>query len=146
MQNLGFFPDGSWRGEAWAVSGDGSVIVGKGLSRDPPGRLFIWDAESGPRSLEWELQTRYGLDLSNWLLPRVDDISDDGRTIVGYGYEKDNGAEQGWVAHIGNISRGDANCDHDVNFDDIDPFVLALTDADEYDAQYGETVTSNTPT
>jgi uncharacterized membrane protein len=138
MQDLGYFPDGSWTRGARAVSADGTVIVGT-TSPWGNGRAFMWDAEHGLRFLLDVLEDEYRLDLSKWPLLDVFGISDDGRTIVGYGYEKGNGASQGWVAHIGHISSGDANCDHDVNFDDIDPFVLALTDPDQYNAQYGET-------
>jgi probable HAF family extracellular repeat protein len=75
--------DGGW---ANAVSGDGSVIVG--LAYNGPENVteaFIWDAAHGMRGLKDVLQTDYGLDLTGWSLAEAKGISDDGKTIVGYG-------------------------------------------------------------
>jgi hypothetical protein len=90
------------------------------------------------RDLQKVFAEDYGLDLTGWRLTRASAISGDGDTIAGYGVNPDGNTEA-WIAHIGRGGRGDLNCDADVNFDDIDPFVLALTDPDEYNAQYGET-------
>jgi hypothetical protein len=43
-----------------------------------------------------------------------------------------------WVILIGEVGygRGDMDCSGAVDFDDIDPFVLALVSREEYEAQY----------
>jgi probable HAF family extracellular repeat protein len=120
------------------TSADGWIIVGAG-SRDGARRAFIWDPEHGTRDRQDLLTDEYGFDLSDWDLREATAVSADGRTIVGTGRHIGVADSEAWIAHIGKVNPGDVNCDHDVNFDDIDPFVLALTDPDGYDAQYGET-------
>jgi probable HAF family extracellular repeat protein len=70
---------------ATAVSGDGSVIVGWADVGDGPTRAFVWDAAHGMRDLQNLLQNVYGLDLSGWNLLEATGVSDDGRTIIGWG-------------------------------------------------------------
>jgi probable HAF family extracellular repeat protein len=70
-------------GFAEAVSGDGSVIVGE--AETGTSTAFIWDAAHGMRSLQDLLQNQYGVDLTGWKLLQASGISDDGRTIVGWG-------------------------------------------------------------
>lgn len=98
------------------VSFDGSKIVGSSKASYqyvtyPPelnseGGYFdyqyaaiIWDAEHGVRNLKDVLQTDYGLDLSGWQLLSATDISDDGLTIAGNGFDP-LGREQGWIVHL----------------------------------------------
>jgi uncharacterized membrane protein len=96
LVDLGFFPDGTWTGTARAVSGDGSVIVGRG---GPRAEVFIWDEQHGLREIR-SVMEELGIDLSDWsLLSNCYGISDDGKTFVGYGYHNGYGNE-GWVAHI----------------------------------------------
>jgi probable HAF family extracellular repeat protein len=130
--------DGLLPEDANDTSADGWFIVGAG-SRDGARRASIWDPEHGTRDLQDLLTDEYGFDLSDWELREARGVSADGRTIVGTGRHIGVADSEAWIAHIGKVNPGDANCDHDVNFDDIDPFVLALTDPDGYDAQYGET-------
>ncbi len=80
----------------WAVSGDGSVIVGGWTG---PGEAFIWDEESGLRSLQDTLVTEYELDLTGWSLVSAEGISTDGLTIVGYGTNP-SGQGEGWIAQL----------------------------------------------
>jgi probable HAF family extracellular repeat protein len=70
---------------AQAVSGDGSVIVGWADVGDGPPKAFVWDAGHGMRDLQDLLQNVYGLDLDGWNLLEATGVSDDGRTIVGWG-------------------------------------------------------------
>ena len=84
------------------VSADGSIVVG--MATEAPssegGRgsePFIWDADHGMRNLTDVLRDEYGLgeSLAGWNLGEAEDISDDGRTIVGLG-------NQGpWIAYLG---------------------------------------------
>jgi uncharacterized membrane protein len=104
MVGLGPIP---WAGAissstAFAVSGDGSVVVGRaGDWRPPlnPGRLaFIWDQANGMRSLR-DVLVGLGLgpDLSGWIEFRPTGLSDDGQTIVGGGINP-SGDFEAWIA------------------------------------------------
>lgn len=86
MVGLGSLFGSSQSSTAFAVSADGSVIVGT-ASFCCPGlnEAFIWDAAHGMRSLKAVLENEQGLDLTGWSLSGALGISDDGRTIVGGG-------------------------------------------------------------
>jgi probable HAF family extracellular repeat protein len=89
MSALGDFGAG---GAANAVSGDGSVVVGwAGIPGAGDTVATIWDAAHGTRDLRQVLQTEYGMDLNNWRFVQATGVSDDGRTIVGYGFGPDTG-------------------------------------------------------
>ena len=85
--------------EAAAISGNGQVVVGQSCDDLGYEHPFIWDAQHGMRKLGDVLVQEYGLDLANWTRMRVKGMSDDGRTIVGYGYGP-SGQREGWVAVI----------------------------------------------
>jgi len=83
------------------VSADGSVIVGQVTGPNERARGFIWDAERGTRDLEEALVNEFGLNLDGWRLNNgARAISDDGRTIVGSGQNRE-GNPEGWVAYLG---------------------------------------------
>jgi probable HAF family extracellular repeat protein len=117
-------------GTAWDVSDDGRIVVGNcwvnGFSV-----AFIWDELHATRNLKDVLDREYGVDLTEWKLHAAYGISSDGRTIAGTSHNSDGEAEA-FLAHLGTIRLGDVNCDESIDFDDIDPFVLILTDPDEY--------------
>lgn len=76
---------------AQAVSGDGSVIVGKPFTDDARlSSLCIWDEENGTREIA-DLLAAHGASVSGWTLTGgaawFEDISADGRTIVGIGID-----------------------------------------------------------
>jgi uncharacterized membrane protein len=98
---------------ASAVSADGAIIVGRGV--DPSGpEPFIWDAIHGTRNLTTVLRDEFGLSdaLIGWNLTQAADISDDGRTICGWGRNPANEWEY-WVAYLGSVATpfGDFNND-----------------------------------
>ena len=100
MIGLGDLPGGTFESAAFAVSGDGSVIVGQSHSATVTSESFIWDAEHGMRNLHDLLVDDLGLDLTGWTLStETTGISDDGMTIVGRGINP-NGFPEAWVAHI----------------------------------------------
>jgi probable HAF family extracellular repeat protein len=87
---------------ARAVSADGAVVVGHSELLSGFGGLFpvealIWREDHGLESLQDVLVKEFGLDLGGWTLTSAMDISDDGRTIVGEGFNPD-GLPEGWVA------------------------------------------------
>jgi probable HAF family extracellular repeat protein len=83
---------------AYAVSGDGSVIVGHSTSDEYYGEAFIWDAEHGMRPLA-DVLADYGFDVAGWQLREAYGISADGLTICGWGINP--GAQhEAWVVHI----------------------------------------------
>ncbi|OHB72925.1 MAG: hypothetical protein A2V70_19990 [Planctomycetes bacterium RBG_13_63_9] len=96
IQDLGILPGVSHQ-KAQAVSGDGSVIVGT-FYNATDFDCFLWDAKEGIRSLE-EVLTDRGIDLTGWDLRSADDISDDGRVIVGFGINP-AGHQETWRAVI----------------------------------------------
>ena len=85
-------PLGAGVGEAFAVSSDGSVIVGTAS-----GDAFIWDATNEQRSLSTVL-TAAGADLTGWNLNQAKGISAKGKVIVGWGSH--NGNDEGWIARL----------------------------------------------
>jgi len=97
MQDLGLLPGFAF-GVALAASGDGSVVVGYDY-KSGVYHAFIWDLSHGVRDLQDVLVGDYGLDLNAWHLDWAVDISDDGRTIVGFGSSSLFSA-QAWVATI----------------------------------------------
>jgi probable HAF family extracellular repeat protein len=98
MVGLGDLPGGLNSSQAYAVSADGNVIVGSGCD-EIGGMAMIWDEQNGMRDLKTVLETDYGLDLSEWYtLTAAKGISDDSRTIVGFGFH--NNVREAWVAHI----------------------------------------------
>jgi uncharacterized membrane protein len=93
MQGLGFLP-GTTQSTAYAVSADGSVVVG--VSSGAISEPFIWTASGGMQSLQDVLTNQYGLgsELSGWNLVSATGISADGTTIVG------GGTQGAWIATI----------------------------------------------
>ena len=64
-----------------AVSGDGSVIVGRSTAGS-----FIWDAQHGVRNLRKVFEDDYGLSFDGVESMGAADLSHDGRVIVGSAY------------------------------------------------------------
>jgi probable HAF family extracellular repeat protein len=96
-QNLGV---PLWTSVSTDVSADGQTVVGYGYLGAASGyEPFIWDAGHGMRSFEEVLQSDYGLNLSGWTLQVATGISDDGLTVVGYGYNP-SGQTEAWLARL----------------------------------------------
>jgi probable HAF family extracellular repeat protein len=83
---------------ASAVSGDGQVVVG-GASTPGGEVALIWDAQHGLRTLEAALQQDHQSTVPGWKLQRATGISDDGRTLVGYGTNA-GGQTEAWILHL----------------------------------------------
>ncbi len=102
---LGKLP--GWRGGgdgAAAMTADGSVIVGYGATNysSNPGwdsTASIWTADSGNQILQEYLLAKGTIGLADWHLTLAQDITPDGRAIVGYGYNGD-GEIEAWVVYL----------------------------------------------
>lgn len=134
MQGLGDLPGGYFDSWAWAASADGAVIVGTSLT-ELYNEAFIWDASHGMRHLRTVLEAEYGLDLAGWELEYATAVSPDGQAIVGFGYNP-AGWREAWLAIMPPILRGDVDCDGSVGFGDINPFVLLLSNPEQWKQTY----------
>jgi len=102
MVGLGDLPGGKVESLAYAVSGDGAIVVGAGTTAVGQ-EAFIWDAVHGMRKLD-EVLTGLGLDLIGWRLWAANDVSSDGRYVVGRGSH--SGGEEAWIADLPEPSFG----------------------------------------
>ena len=91
--------DGGRSSVAWAVSADGSVVVGRGFVEGEGSVAFIWRADLGMQSLQELLVAEQGLAgaLDGWTLETATGVSADGSTIVGLGVNPD-GRTEAWIA------------------------------------------------
>ena len=98
---LGFLPghETSWAND---VSADGRVVVGStnffNLESLAPPEAWIWDSESGMRTLEEVLYER-GVDLTGWELRGAGAVSADGQTVLGIA-EDAQGNEWAFLAQV----------------------------------------------
>jgi probable HAF family extracellular repeat protein len=98
MSDLGVLPGGYFGSTAYDVSGDGSILVGYSRNNSVYSAM-IWDQVHGMRDLKSVLVNDYKLNLNGWALKYAEGISDDGRTIAGYGINP-KGQTEGWIATI----------------------------------------------
>jgi len=133
-------PSSFWANAVSGVSGDGSVMVGLNTGTSPAARrTFIWDAETGARSLETALQEEFGIDLMGWQLSdfpspfnnngSVNGISADGNAIIGTTLDPDTLEPSGWVAILtGGGTSPDLNGDGVVDGADLGILLAAWGD------------------
>jgi uncharacterized membrane protein len=77
-----------------------NVVVGTAISADAGYQLaFIWDQINGMRYLTDVLEADYGYDFSGCILSQAFNITSDGQTIDGYGYDN-NGNHFDWIVVI----------------------------------------------
>ncbi|MBI5864691.1 MAG: PEP-CTERM sorting domain-containing protein [Planctomycetes bacterium] len=82
------------------VSGDGSIVVGRGSGTfTNRSYALIWDEAHGNRVLEDVLTGEYGLDLGGYQLWDAVGVSADGRSFVGSGY----GPDETYITYIATI-------------------------------------------
>jgi len=118
MVGLGDMPGGNFQSFSDGVSGKGGVVVGQGWSERGQ-EAFIWDQRHGIRALRDVLIDDYGLDVARWRLVDANAMSDDGRTIVGGGWNP-NGDAEAWLAFLGSDPcPADLNGDFEVNLADL---------------------------
>jgi probable HAF family extracellular repeat protein len=90
---------GGSQSAAFAVSADGSVIVGQSLITSALGseRAFRWTTRKQMQDLKRELLDHGVKSVENWILLSAADVSADGTVIVGYGRNPNKNFEA-WVA------------------------------------------------
>ena len=98
MIGLGDLPGGAFASIARAVSSDGKIVLGSG-NTDSGETAFIWDEQNGMRDMQMVFEEDFGLNVDGWHLLSATGISDDRRTIVGYG-RNPFGENEAWVARI----------------------------------------------
>jgi probable HAF family extracellular repeat protein len=94
--SLGHFEGAGWA-HALDLSADGSVIVGYN-SFDKGQVAFIWTQSEGMQPLQ-DVLSDAGVDLKSWALRYAMGVSDDGRTIVGWG-ENPAGEPEAFLVQI----------------------------------------------
>lgn len=103
MEDLGAIEDSpNHDSEALSVSRDGRLIVGAAsthLDLDGGAEAWIWDASRGMRSLKSVLETERGSDLTGWELQQANDVSFDGRVVVGNALDP-SGEYRPFVAYV----------------------------------------------
>jgi probable HAF family extracellular repeat protein len=95
---LGDIPGGLLSSIAVDVSSDGSVIVGIAASESGQ-QAFVWDPIHGMKVLR-DLLTDLGLPMVGWTLRIASGVSDDGRTIAGWGPSPGSVTGEAWRAII----------------------------------------------
>lgn len=83
MVDLGLVT-GSRHTQVLGINDRGSAIVGEASGFAEYAHAFLWTEDLGLVDLNTYLPS-LGLDLSNWTLTRAISVSDDGRTLVGWG-------------------------------------------------------------
>jgi probable HAF family extracellular repeat protein len=98
MVGLGDLPGGNFSSAATAASAHGDVIVGSGSTADSF-EAFFWTPALGMVALKQFLLDHGVQEVEGWRLVFANDISADGRTIVGNGINP-NFEDEAWVATI----------------------------------------------
>jgi probable HAF family extracellular repeat protein len=108
MRGLGGLPGGNGWSHATVVSADGSIVLGSARTASGPFVPFIWDAENGMQRLD-DFFVSQGIDLGDWSLDGIEDVSADGQTFVGWGINPDGDVEA-WYAVIPEPATGAMLC------------------------------------
>ncbi|KKM85737.1 hypothetical protein LCGC14_1286040 [marine sediment metagenome] len=88
--------------EAYGMTSDGQSIVGSYWNTSQIAHTFFADKNGQVYDIQERLENA-GIDMSGWTLNRASDLSDNGRTIVGWGTNIRNSvpsAKEGWVAFM----------------------------------------------
>jgi hypothetical protein len=89
--------------DAFAITGDGSIVVGKARNAAYDDVAFLWDSGGGMRELKDVIEIEYGLDIGDWVLRQATGISDIGPngdfTVVGIAINP-NGFTEGFVVYL----------------------------------------------
>lgn len=124
-------------GRVLSLSGDGSIAVGLGYNSLLPldigtlnGSKAVFWFHGKATALETYLEDR-GIDLGGLRLHLVSGVSDDGKTIVGYGSRATPAVEYlSFIATLATTCLGDLNEDEQMNFADYLEFLAAYDASD----------------
>jgi probable HAF family extracellular repeat protein len=83
---------------AYDVSGDGSVIVGFRDEGVPVQQAMIWTSQGGTQHLA-DVLTAGGVDLTGWTLNYAFAVSEDGKSIAGWGINP-QGIQEPWLVRF----------------------------------------------
>ncbi len=114
-----------------AASFDGATVVGDTLYvGNPEVHLgpFIWDECYGLHPLRTWLPQRYDIDLTDFLIAVAEDVSDDGRTIVGMAFTE--GTQEGYVLYLPPIIEGDLDDGGTIDAEDVRIFAERMLGPD----------------
>lgn len=119
---LGDFLGGRDESQAFATTDDGLVIVGEGSDAEGK-RAFVWSPGYGIQYLTTALSMAGVVVPDGWELQRANDVSADGRTIVGVARDP-SGDTMGFIAVLPTRPcGGDVNWDGHVDFLDFLAFL-----------------------
>jgi len=132
MMGLGYLPGGGVESRAYGVSADGTVVVGQSQpdNNGATSEAFVWTQSDGMQRLHDVLIARGATDLNGWVLKKANDISADGRWIVGDGINP-SGFQEAFLANISEPVNVDT--DGDGVLDDEDAFPNDPTEWDDTD-------------
>lgn len=107
FEGLGLLPTDSGA-LVMSTSGDGAVVVGygEGLTTLDLDRAQIWTPAAGLRPLQDAIAGDFGTDTTAWTLRRANDVSPDGRVIVGLGNVDGRASAFRWTAADGLVDLG----------------------------------------
>ena len=134
MVGLGFLPGGE-ESVASIANNDGSIIYGTSGTTDPGGRSFRWTADTGMVSMA-SLLARNGVDIGDVNLWQVTGASDDGKVVVGWGYDAGFTTQHGWIASCAAVCQGIVRQD-DLNRSLADLASITRTSTTYADASLG---------
>ena len=128
MRDLGTL--GGARSSAWGVSANGRVVVGWAQNASGQWRAFRW-TENGIENLS---QTYANLLSGGSYFIAAHGVSEDGRYIVGYGYNAARGRNEGFLLDTWRV--GDTNGDGCVDDADLLAVLFAFGSAGTGDARH----------
>jgi uncharacterized membrane protein len=100
MVGLGDLPGGLFSSVATDLTGDGSAVVGMGRTGSAAVfEAFYWTEDLGMVNLQEWLMGNGVTNLTGWSLTSAQGISEDGKTIVGYGVNP-LGQTEAWLATV----------------------------------------------
>ena len=128
MRNLGTL--GGAESDAWGVSANGRVVVGWAQNASGQWRAFRW-TENGIEDLS---QTYANLLSGGSYFIAAHEVSEDGRYIVGYGYNAARGRNEGFLLDTWRV--GDTNGDGCVDDADLLAVLFAFGSAGTGDTRH----------